>query len=94
MLVKAVRVVKKRPNESFFDFCGLFPRFKPLQNLDFTVVKIPDPLMSYGRPEVGLPVIPMDPVVEPRESREYHTIGVELRSQDRSFLDLQQKRRT
>ena len=91
MLVKAVRIVKKWPDESFFDFQSLFPRFKPLQNLDFTVVEVPDPLMSYGRPEVGLPVIPVDPVVEPRESREYHTIGVELKIRDQSILDLLRK---
>jgi hypothetical protein len=84
-------MVKERSYEPLFNGQCLFPRFKPLQNLDFTVVEVPDPLMSYGRPKVGFPVIPMDPVVEPRESWESNAISVKPKSQVGNFRSLLQK---
>ena len=79
MFIETVRLVQEWANESFFNFYCFFPRVKPLKDLHFTIVKVPNPLMGNGGSKVRSPIIPVDPVVKPRESRESNPVSVELR---------------
>jgi hypothetical protein len=69
-------VIKERFYQPFLHTLSFLGTGKPLQNLNFAVIKVPNPLMGDWGARVMFPVISMVTEVKPFESRERYLIGV------------------